>query len=51
MVLLLILAGFGIGLTGNFLNNNRERYADNEIRIEQVEKKEDDEEEDSEVKS
>ena len=51
MVLLLILAAFGIGLTGNFLNNNRERYADNEIRIEHVEKKEDDEEEDAEVKS
>lgn len=49
MVLLLILAVFGIGLTGNFLNNNRERYADREIRIEHVEKREDDE--DEEVKS
>lgn len=51
MVLLLILAVFGIGLTGNFLNNNRERYADNEIRIEHVEKKEDEEDEDEDVKS
>lgn len=43
--LLLILAAFGIGLTGNFLNNNRERYIDNEIRTEQTDKKEEEENE------
>jgi hypothetical protein len=43
MVILLILAVFGIGITGNFLNTNRERYMDNEIKTEQVEKKEDEE--------
>jgi hypothetical protein len=46
MVLLLILAVFGIGLTGNFLNPNRERYMDNEIRTEQENKKEENEEDD-----
>jgi hypothetical protein len=48
MVLLLILAVFGIGITGNFLNSNRERYMDKEIRTEQVEKKEEEENEDKE---
>lgn len=48
LALLLIMAAFGIGLTGNFLNNNRERYMNNEIRREIVEKKEDAEEEDQE---
>jgi hypothetical protein len=46
MLLLLILAVFGIGLTGNFLNPNRERYMDREIKTEQVEKKDENEEED-----
>lgn len=41
MVLLLVMAVFGIGLTGNFLNNNRERYMDNEIKTEESGKKED----------
>jgi hypothetical protein len=41
MVLLLILAASGIGITGNFLNHNRERYMDNEIKIERRDKKED----------
>ncbi len=45
MVLLLFLAAFGIGLTGNFLNNNRERYMNNEIRSEIVEKRDDEEDE------
>ena len=45
MILLLIMAAFGIGL-GNVLNNNREPYKDKEIRIEIVEKKEEDEGED-----
>jgi len=46
MILLLIMAAFGIGLTGNFLNTNRERYNDNEIKTENVEKREEDDEED-----
>ncbi len=48
MVLLLILAASGIGITGNFLTNNRERYMDNEIKIERQDKKEDEEHEDEE---
>jgi predicted RND superfamily exporter protein len=43
MILLVILAVFGIGLTGNFLANNREKYMDNEMKIEKTEKKEEDE--------
>ena len=46
IVLLLILAAFGIGITGNFLNNNRERYMDNEVKTEKEDKKEDEENED-----
>jgi hypothetical protein len=46
LVILIIFAACGIGITGNFLNNNRERYMDNEIRIERVDKKEDEEGED-----
>jgi hypothetical protein len=48
LILFLTVAAFGIGLTG-FLNNNRERYMDVEIRIENVDKKE--EEEDGEDES
>lgn len=48
MVLLLILAASGIGIAGNFLNNNRERYMDNEIKIERRDKKEDEAHEDEE---
>ena len=44
MVLLLLMASFGIGLTGNFLNGNKERYMDNEIRTEQTSKRRDGEE-------
>ncbi|NBW35806.1 MAG: hypothetical protein EBR30_12455 [Cytophagia bacterium] len=45
VVILLILAISGIGITGNFLNTNRDRYMDNGIKIERVEKKEDEENE------
>lgn len=48
MVLLLILAASGIGITGNFLNNNRERYMDNEIKVERRDKEEDEAREDEE---
>ena len=45
-ILLLLMAAFGIGITGNFLNNNKERYMDNEIKTERSDKKEEDESED-----
>jgi hypothetical protein len=42
LVLLIALALMGISLTGVFpIGQNRERYLDNEIKIERVEKKED----------
>jgi hypothetical protein len=41
ITLLIILAFFGIGITGNFLNTHRERYMDPEIRTEQENKRED----------
>ncbi len=47
MFLLLLMAMFGIGLTGNFLNNNRERYMDSEIRTEQTDRKGEEEDEDA----
>ncbi len=50
IVLLLILASFGIGITGNFLSNNRERYLDNEIKTEKADKKEDKADEDTSKK-
>lgn len=43
LVLMILLASFGIGLTGVFLPTNRERYMDVEIKIEQVDKEEEDE--------
>jgi hypothetical protein len=45
-IIFIVLAAFGLGLAGNLFPNQREKYLDNEIRIEQTEKKEDDEEED-----
>ena len=50
IVILLILAFSGIGITGNFLNANRERYMDRQIKTEQVEKREDEEDDDKEKK-
>lgn len=47
IVLLLILAAFGIGITGNFLSNNRERFLDNEIKTEKADKNEDKADEDT----
>jgi len=41
LVILIILASCGIGITGNFLPSNRENYLDNEIKMEQRSKKED----------
>ncbi|NJM25439.1 MAG: hypothetical protein HC859_08070 [Bacteroidia bacterium] len=45
LIALLILAAFGVGITGAFLPNTRERFMNNEIKIELVEKKNEDEDE------
>ncbi|HYI78859.1 MAG TPA: hypothetical protein VEW65_14655 [Chryseolinea sp.] len=47
-VLFLILASFGIGI-GNILNNNQATYLDNEIRIERVDKKKDEEDDQPDI--
>ena len=49
LFILILLAMSGIGIVGTFLPSYRERYMDNEIRIEQVDKKKDDED-DQELK-
>jgi hypothetical protein len=41
LVILIIMASCGIGIVGNFLPNNKERYLDNEIKIEQIDNKDD----------
>jgi len=43
LALLILLAACGISITGSFLPNNRERYMDNEIKIEQTDKREEEE--------
>lgn len=43
LVLLLVMAAFGIGITGNILNANRERYRDKEIKRERADRKDDEE--------
>lgn len=49
LVLLIILASLGIGITGHFLPNSREKYRDSAVQIELIDKKhEEDSEEDSE---
>ena len=47
ILLLLLLAAFGIGITGNLLNN-RERYLDSQIKTEQTDKKDQEENESNE---
>lgn len=44
LILLIMLACMGIGITGHFLPTNRDKYRDAEIRVEQVDKREDEEE-------
>ena len=52
LILILLFAASGIGISNALSGANRERYSDTEIRIEQVDKKEEeDEEESNEVKS
>lgn len=41
LAILIVLAASGVGIFGAFLPRNRERYMDNEIKIELVEGKED----------
>jgi hypothetical protein len=48
LVIVLILAFCGVPIIGNFLNDTRERYMDNEIRTERVDKKDDEENEENE---
>jgi hypothetical protein len=45
LVLLLVMAAFGIGITGNILNTNRERYRDKEIKRERTDRKDEEENE------
>jgi len=47
IVVLLLLAACGIGITGNLLNN-RERYLDSQTKTEQTDKKDQDENESDE---
>ena len=49
LILILLLAASGIGIS-NALSPNREKYSDNEIRIEQVDKKEEEGKEESNEK-
>jgi len=50
LILILLLAASGIGIS-NALSPNRERYSDNEVRIEQVDRKdEEDDDESAEAK-
>ena len=51
MALFMILASFGLGLTGAILPGSRERYMNSEIKTEQVDKREEDEEPEIKVKS
>lgn len=51
LTMLLILAAFGVGITGAFLPNTREKFMNNETKIELVEKKNEDEEVDDEDNS
>jgi len=48
LICVIIIASTGVGLTGAFLPTNREPYLNKEIRIEMVdEKKEEDEDDDA----
>lgn len=50
MVLFMILASFGLGLTGVILPGSRGRYMNNPIKTEEVDKREEDEDQDTKVK-
>ena len=47
LVILILLASCGVGITGT-LFGNKERYMNNEIKTEQVEKKEEEESDEKE---
>jgi hypothetical protein len=42
LTILILLAASGIGITGTFLPTNKERFQNNEIRTEQIDKKKED---------
>ncbi|MFZ1806093.1 MAG: hypothetical protein WAU36_02670 [Cyclobacteriaceae bacterium] len=44
MVLFMLLAAFGLGITGVILPGGRERFMNRDIKIEQVDKREDNDE-------
>ena len=44
LTLLILLALSGIGITGTFFTGKKEQFMDNEIKTEQVDKKEDEDE-------
>ncbi len=51
LTVLIILALSGIGIFGNFLNTNREPYRDRELRVEQIDRKKDEEDGEDESKN
>lgn len=50
LIIFMLLASAGAGLTGHFLPTTRERYQDKKITREQVDKKEDESESEDENK-
>ena len=48
LVILIVLAAFGVGVVGNFLTGNRERYMDKRITTEQLERKHEEDKEELE---
>lgn len=51
ILIIILLALSGISVFGNFLNINREPYRDREIRVEQIDRKKDEEDGDEESKN
>ena len=49
LVFLMLIASMGVGFMGAIFPNNREKFQDNVVRIELVEKKEDEESEVKEI--
>ena len=49
-MIFIVCAAFGLGLMGNILPTNKERYMNNEIRTKQVDKREEDTEESDETR-
>ena len=51
LVVLIILATFGMGVVGNFLTGSRERYMDKRITTEQTDRKEESDEDSEDEKN